>query len=441
MRTVIVNVRGFHTGYLGCYGNQWIRTPALDRLAAEGVVFDQHLADVPDAAGARRGWRTGRHPFPGPEAVAEGLDLVGTLRAASVRTMLIIDNSRPFPQEFSLGWDRVEQASGLEPALELARDRLEELAGEENWLLWIELATLLPPWDVPADFRDPYFHEEAAEEDEEDDEADEEVALAEEEEDPLTPWPDPPTGFINTEDDIDFCRLQSTYAGAVSYADAGVGVLLEELDRLHLAGECLLLVTSDHGQALGEHGICGPHRPWLHDELIHVPLLLRLPGSLAATGGLTPRRSPVLAATGGLTPRRSPVLTQSVDLPPTLLDAFGLPRPPELHGFSLLPLARGEAASVRAYACCGLAIGSAVEWCLRTPDWTFLLPIASHPEDAPRRPQLYVKPDDRWEVNDVIQHHLELAEGFERTLREFMTASRQPGPLQPPPLYEPQPEK
>src|SRR5258708_7415299 len=64
MKVLVVSARGWHLGYLGCYGNGWISTPALDRLAAEGIVFDQHLADVPDAATARRTWRDGRHHFP-----------------------------------------------------------------------------------------------------------------------------------------------------------------------------------------------------------------------------------------------------------------------------------------------------------------------------------------------------------------------------------------
>ena len=58
------------------------------------------------------------------------------------------------------------------------------------------------------------------------------------------------TYSINTDDDIDFCRLQSTYAGPMSYLDAGIGVLFEELERHGLTNDCLVLVTSDHGQAL-----------------------------------------------------------------------------------------------------------------------------------------------------------------------------------------------
>src|SRR5690348_5615076 len=68
MKALVLTLRGCHLGYLGCYGNGWIATPNVDRLAAQGVVFDQHLADVPDPVIARRTWRDGRHHFPIPDA-------------------------------------------------------------------------------------------------------------------------------------------------------------------------------------------------------------------------------------------------------------------------------------------------------------------------------------------------------------------------------------
>ena len=47
MKALVIVANGLHLGYLGCYGNDWVATPNLDRLAAEGIVFDQHLADWP----------------------------------------------------------------------------------------------------------------------------------------------------------------------------------------------------------------------------------------------------------------------------------------------------------------------------------------------------------------------------------------------------------
>ncbi len=65
--------------------------------------------------------------------------------------------------------------------------------------------------------------------------------------------------------------------------------------------------------------------------------------------------------------------------------------------------------------------------------WAYLLPLG---DDAGRAAQLYVKPDDRWELNDVLQHHPALAEHLDAVLRGFMAAIRQPGPLQAPALRD-----
>src|SRR5262249_1994830 len=145
--------------------------------------------------------------------------------------------------------------------------------------------------------------------------------------------------------------------------------------------------------------------------------------------------------------RRVAALTQTVDLLPTFFDAFGI-TPPLLHGHSLLPLARGKANHIRAYACAGLRTGDGVEWALRTPECYFLLPLLTPRRDQERgargeqaapgvshpSPELYVKPDDRWEINNVYQHHLELAEHLERVLHGFVDATRQPGALRIPEL-------
>jgi len=78
-----------------------------------------------------------------------------------------------------------------------------------------------------------------------------------------------------------------------------------------------------------------------------------------------------------------------------------------------------------------MSSGNAVEWALRARNWAFLLPVAVPLGEAARQAQLYVKPDDRWEVNDLRQHHLELMEEMEKNLRHHVAVSRKPGPLIP----------
>jgi arylsulfatase A-like enzyme len=401
MKVIVIVLRGLHLGYVGCYGNGWIDTPGLDRLSAEGVVFDQHFCDCPEGAAARRAWRTGQ------ATTQQGMapDLLALLREHGVVSQLLIECSALPASEFEEGWSAMRRVppesttdQPLDRLLEIASDGLDDMIAHEHALLWMELAGLIPLWRIPAEYLNPYFHQPDPAEEEETDEAPVKT---------LEPWLDPAPGPLPAPSQESFLRLQSTYAGAVSMFDGVVGWLLEQLSDRKLDQETLVAVTTNHGQALGEHGIIGPYRPWLHDELIHVPLLMRLPGGAEAG-------------------RRVATLTQSVDLFPTLLDAFSI-APPPCHGYSLLPLARGDVGAVRSHVCCGLRLGEREEWALRTPEWSFLLPVAAAPDDPPRTPQLYIKPDDRWEVNNVIQHQLELAERFEQTLRTFMAAPRRIG--------------
>jgi len=405
MKVIVLVLRGLHSGYVGCYGNGWIATPGLDRLAAEGIVFDQHYTDCPDSGAAWLAWQAGALGVPDLRFEPDDAELLKLLRRRGAQTRLVIDVSHPLHLGFAEGWDfmhrvdpPVDCGRPREQLLAAVRRALAELSDCDRFLLWIDSALLLPPWRVPAEYLDVYFHEQISDDDAEG---------CEDEITPLEPLLDPVPGPLPEPANESFARLQSSYAAAVTYADDAVGWLLDALREHQLADKTLLVVTSDRGQALGEHGIVGPFRPWLHDELIHVPLVVRMPGGDAAG-------------------RRIAGLTQPVDLFPTLLDTFDVAAPP-CDGHSLLPLVRGDLEAVRSHAICGLPLDDREEWALRTPEWAFLLPATVPANDPPRPPQLYVKPDDRWEVNNVIQHHLDLAERFEQTLRSFMAAPRRIG--------------
>ena len=112
----------------------------------------------------------------------------------------------------------------------------------------------------------------------------------------------------------------------MTYLDGGIGRLLDHLAET--LDQTLIVVTTDIGQALGEHGVVG--MPDMHEENIHLPLVMRLPGGDAAG-------------------RHVPALTQAVDLAPTLADVFEVPLP-DAQGFTLLPLIYGDVDKVRDFA-------------------------------------------------------------------------------------------
>ena len=402
MSVIVFALNGLPAGWLGAYGNDWVGTPHLDRLAAEAVVFDRHISDRPDPTAARRAW-------------------------VGVFSLLVRANhpDTDGPDWFYAGWGEVfdarPQADDHSPLEELIRRLpalLDRLAGVPDFLLWIETDRLIPPWDVQQDVFEAYLKDEedepareADEEGEDDEEEGEEGAddneVAEpapvvpepEPLEPVPPFADPPTGPFDRADLDAWDWLHKTFAAVVTKLDAELGVLFDLLRERGLDKRAAWLVTSDFGYPLGEHGQIGLHRPWLHEELVHLPLLLRLPNAEQAG-------------------RRVPGFTQPPDVFPTLLALLGAVPPTDTPGFDLLPLARGQAESRREFAVTTLELGDASEIALRTTDTALLVPTRVPDGDPPREPLMYTKPDDRWEVNDLRRANIDRADELEAQLRE-----------------------
>ncbi|HWI63936.1 MAG TPA: sulfatase/phosphatase domain-containing protein, partial [Symbiobacteriaceae bacterium] len=113
----------------------------------------------------------------------------------------------------------------------------------------------------------------------------------------------------------------------VSLVDRNIGRILDELDRLGLASNTIVVFTADHGELLGEHGLL-LKGPFMCEGLLRVPLIVRWPGTPAAPG-----------AAGAL--------VSLADLMPTLLEAAGAPAPGAVAGRSFLPVLNGTSTQHR----------------------------------------------------------------------------------------------
>jgi arylsulfatase A-like enzyme len=124
--------------------------------------------------------------------------------------------------------------------------------------------------------------------------------------------------------------ISGVYDRSIHWVDRNVAAVLATLDELDLSKRTIVVITSDHGEAFGEHGAEG-HARNLYQEVVHVPLLMALP--FRVDGGLV------------VDP-----LVRNVDIVPTLLDMLGLPALPQADGVSLVPAmlaaARGERSEV-----------------------------------------------------------------------------------------------
>jgi arylsulfatase A-like enzyme len=112
-------------------------------------------------------------------------------------------------------------------------------------------------------------------------------------------------------------QLKHGYYAAVSYTDAQIGKVLDELDRLDLRAKTVVVLWGDHGWKLGEHDAWCKHSTCEHDA--NAPLILSAPGMKAAG-------------------QHTKVLVEFVDIYPTLADLAGLPLPGHLEGTSFKPL-------------------------------------------------------------------------------------------------------
>ncbi len=119
-------------------------------------------------------------------------------------------------------------------------------------------------------------------------------------------------------------QLRATYYGMVAQVDAWIGRLLDCLRASGAYDDTLIVFTSDHGEMLGEHWLCG--KRGYFESAFHIPLVVRDPRESANAG-----RGRVVEQ-----------FSENVDVMPTILDGLGLPVPRQCDGASLLPFARGE---------------------------------------------------------------------------------------------------
>ena len=314
------------------------------------------------------------------------------------------------PDWYYAGWGerfdarpQEEDESPLDALLRSLPGLLDRLATAPEFLIWIEIDRLLPPWDVSPEVFQAYLeHESLADqspdaddsESEPEDESHEEPAATSGER--VTAWRDPPTGLIDSNDPDVGDLLALTFGSVMTVLDTELGRLFDQLRERGLDHSAAWILTSDFGYPLGEHGQIGPFRPWLYEELVHLPFILRLPAAEQAG-------------------RRVSGLTQPPDLPIVLLELFNLAKQEAVP--SVLSLARGEIASIRGAAISTLELGPATECAIRTDEWAFLLPLRV-PEGETREAQLFQKPDDRWEVNDLRTRYVERADELDAMLKK-----------------------
>ena len=290
---LLISVDTTRADRLGCYGYPAASTPNLDRWADEGVVFENALTPVPITLPAHASILTGllahhhgvrdnglyRLPE-GPDTLAGRLSGAGYDTAAVVAAA-VLDRQYGLDRGFGLYDDTVSGGR-----FEIAERKAAHVTDRA-----VSMARgLSRPFFLFVHYFDPHAQY------------------------------DPPAPFSSR-------YRSSPYDGEIAYVDQQLGRLRRELASLGLLDNTIVVITSDHGESLGEHGE-PTHGVFLYQSTLHVPLIMVVPG-------LWPAGTRV----------KAPV--SLVDIVPTLLELTGSQTLPELDGRSLAGLVEGGPVGVR----------------------------------------------------------------------------------------------
>jgi arylsulfatase A-like enzyme/cytochrome c-type biogenesis protein CcmH/NrfG len=371
---LLVTIDTLRADRLGCYGFGLAQTPAIDRLAAEGVRCADAASAAPITLPAHSSILTGLYPpvhgvrdngnyALGPEAVtlAERLRASGYRTAAFVSAM-VLARRYGLDQGFEVYDDDLWAED--EPQMFMIRDRPASRTATRA-LAWLEdhaRRTPEEPFFLWVHFFDPHQPYEAR--------------------------------------SLDLAALAPTpYDAEIAESDRGVGRLLDWLERHGLLDRTLVVLTADHGESLGEHGE-PTHGVFIYDATIRVPLLWRLPAVFPAG-------------------RVYPGPVRHIDIVPTVLAVLGMPGGGETQGMALLGPLQGRTPppDLAQYAEARLAeegFGMAPLFGLRHGGRKWI--------EAPR-PELYDLRVDPSELTNLHPHRPETARELEAELQAVLAAS------------------
>lgn len=390
---VVVVLDYLSPAFLSPYGATWLETPTFNRLAAHGFTFDfawSIATDLPTVyAGYWRGFRF-HSSIPAGPVPSPGQTLADHVHALGVKTLLMSDEPE-LMQFASAGRFQERQLWSIPPPDEpactpeetylaqlfaAAWDTLrQQYAAGEPLLAWIHFRALGTTWDAPYDLR---------------------RQLSDPEDPPPPDWLMPPVGDWPQRVDPDqVWGLRCAYGAQVIALDAALGAFVAAMEQLEPRRPLLLIITSPRGYPLADHGHVGPNPPSLYSESLHVPLLFRLSDDRFRLG-------------------RSFWLAQPSDLFATLLAWWNGPLSQSEQGPSnLLPIMETD----RWYGGPDVISRGMTEWSVRSGKWFLRKP-------SDEASQLFVKPDDRYDVNDVARRCPEVVVQLEATLHKVVDAYR-----------------
>jgi choline-sulfatase len=283
---IIISIDTLRADHLPAYGYQKVKTPAIDLLASNGVVFERAYSHAPQTLPAHTALLSGRLPF------ETGVrDDVGAVVKRGERLLPQLLRERGYSTGAIVSASLLGRDSGISQGFDFFDDDMpvnpEEPAASPGQRDGGDAEKIAEHWLDSAGTSRAFLF----------------LHLNE----PHRPYT-PPERFSE----------YSPYDGEIAYADEIVGRLVRYLKTHQLYDRSTIVLLSDHGEGLGDHGE-QEHGLFLYDETIRVPLIIKQESNIGAG-------------------RRVVDPVQHVDMVPTILDLVKAPVPGNLHGRSLKPL-------------------------------------------------------------------------------------------------------
>lgn len=429
MNIIMIMCDSLRQDHLGCYGNDWIETPNIDRLAGESVVFKNAYPEGLPTLPVRTALFTGNYTLtnrfwqeliPQDVTMAEILDELDYTSAMITDTFHLFKPNMNYHRGFhNFRWIRGQaiDAYAIKPHDKDLMDYIKpEMKG--TWALRILDQYLRNIADRDPNDEDEYFaalvRKESVQWLEDAHDSRQPFFLHIDFFDPHEPW-DPPLAYARkyadpnykgpniilpkigpcdwlTEEELAYCR--ALYAGEVSFLDKQIGILLDHMEKLGLMENSIILLLADHGHPLGEHGTILKAVDQLYSELLKIPFMIRFPEKKYA----------------GI---RINSLVEMVDILPSLLHMIGHGHEAKyMHGSNFLPAITGECEKIHEYVVSGFF--STEQRCIRNETWSYIRRARDDETD-----ELYNLIEDPKEQVNLIGRHPEKAKEMSEALPQI----------------------
>jgi len=480
LNVIVIMADSWRFDYIGCYGNDWIKTPNIDKFAQDSILFENAYAEGCPTVPTRKSLFTGRYTLPvcgWSSLQPKDVVITDLLWNEHVRSALISDTGvmhspgygyergfdyihilrgqqwdpfyRNIPTNLDIMkyhkpvWDPNSKKRKIETHFSLftRRETQDYLSFHQTWkgehdqMVARVMNAAIDYLETKYDKTHPLF-------------------LWIDSFDPHEPW-DPPSVW---DPDIDYLydpgyegievinpvatyvdgylteaeshHVRMLYAEKITMVDRWIGKVLENLKERDLYEDSLIIFLSDHGEPLGNgkhgHGIIRKCRPWPYEELSHIPLMIHHPDGLKG---------------------RISAFVETVDIAPTIMDFFNLKKQQKhMQGHSLIPLMKGELQKIRDFAISGYfnfswsiiqkdcsyihwldqknigahQVSSMYGWSELKEDKSVWTCTTGSISETPITDELYTRQKDPYQLDNIIENHPDLAKELHQRLRNYL---------------------